>query len=252
MRIALLPLLAAACSPVVAEVPVQRYALVGSFPHDSSAYTQGLFFHRGALYESTGVEGRSAVRKVRLDTGEVLAAAQLPADQFGEGSVGWGDQIISITWQEGVGHRWDAATLRHLGSFRYPGEGWGLTQDGANLIMSDGTSYLRFLDPATFEERERVQVTVDGKPLTQINELEYVRGEILANVWMTDRIARIDPNSGAVTGWIDLTGIAASDRPAITDAVLNGIAYDAASDRLFVTGKLWPKLYEIKLAPAGR
>jgi glutamine cyclotransferase len=254
-RAALLILLVTACSapveaPRAAPVPVQSYEVVATYPHDPRAFTQGLFFRDGFLYESTGLEGRSTLRKVRLEDGKVLQMAAIPPDQFGEGSTDWGDEIVSITWQSGVGYRWDRATLKPTASFRYPGEGWGLTQDGQSLIMSDGTAWLRFLDPMTFKEKRRIQVTADGFPVTELNELEWVKGEIFANVWQTDRVARIDPETGRVTAWIDFSGL---DRLALRgspDDVLNGIAYDAKGDRLFVTGKRWPKLFEVKLKPA--
>ena len=240
----------ALATPVPAAVPVQSYQVQRTYPHDPGAFTQGLFIRDGILYESTGQEGESTVRKVRLEDGKVLQSVSLPPSQFGEGSTDWGKEIISLTWRSGVGYRWDRATLKPLGSFRYPGEGWGLTQDGRNLILSDGTATLRFLDPATFKERRRVRVTANGKPVTQINELEWVKGEILANIWQTDLIARIDPQSGAVKGWIDLSGLNRLAGGDSVDNVLNGIAYDAKNDRLFVTGKRWSKLFEIKLKPA--
>jgi glutamine cyclotransferase len=163
--------------------------------------------------------------------------------------VNWGQELISITWQSGKGFRWDRETFRKLGEFSYPGEGWGLTQNGRELIMSDGTPELRFLDPGTFRERRRVRVTYNGRPLPSLNELEWVKGEIFANVWQTEIIARIDPDSGKVTGIIDLRGLQVQTGRSGPDDVLNGIAYDAKADRLFVTGKRWPKLYEIKLTP---
>jgi len=266
MRTALLALLLTACqaapSPPQAstastlgqEPAVSGYRVVATYPHDPKAFTQGLFFLDGQLYESTGQIGRSTIRRVEIDTGRVAQSVPIPAGQFGEGIVDWGDQIISITWQDGIGHRWDRATLRQLGSFRYPGEGWGLTRTASEIIMSDGTAELRFLDPATLQEKRRVRVTANGRPIDQLNELEFVPGpnggEVLANVWMTPRIARIDPATGNVTGWIDLAPLVGETSGGDPDAVLNGIAYDAARDRLFVTGKNWPRLYEIDLVPA--
>lgn len=226
--------------------PVYDYRIVATYPHDSSAYTQGLFWLDGHLYESTGQVGRSTIRRVRLEDGSVLQSVPIPPGQFGEGIVNWGGEIVSITWTDGVGYRWDRRTLRRLGEWRYPGEGWGLTQNGRELIMSDGTAELRFLDPATLAERRRIPVTINGQPLARLNELEWVNGEIFANVWMTGFIARIDPASGSVTGVIDLRPLAVENN-AVEDNVLNGIAYDAARDRLFVTGKNWPRLYEIDL-----
>jgi glutamine cyclotransferase len=250
MRPALALVLALPGCAAAAEVPTQGYELVRTYPHDPSAFTQGLFFRDGILYESTGLHGQSTIRKVRLADGKVLQSTSIPPNQFGEGSTDWGKEIVSLTWQDGVGYRWDRATLKPIGSFRYSGEGWGLTSDGKSLILSDGTASLRFLDPTTFKEQRRIQVTADGQPVAQLNELEWVNGEILANVWQSSRIARIDPTTGAVKAWIDLTGLerlAGGDR---IDNVLNGIAYDARQKRLFVTGKRWPKIFEIKLKPA--
>ncbi|HEX8215624.1 MAG TPA: glutaminyl-peptide cyclotransferase, partial [Allosphingosinicella sp.] len=219
-----------------AEVPVQRYELVRTYPHDPAAYTQGLFFRDGILYESTGIQGRSTIRKVRLADGKVLQSASVPASEFGEGSTDWGNEIVSVTWLNGIGYRWDRRTLRRTATFRYPGEGWGLTHDGRNLILSDGTPWLRFLDPRTFAERRRVQVTADGRPVPYLNELEWVNGELLANIWQTNRIARIDPRTGVVKAWIDLTGLDRLAGMSGRDNVLNGIAWDAKANRLFVTG----------------
>jgi glutamine cyclotransferase len=231
-----------------AEAPVWGYTVVKEYPHDPNAFTQGLFWLDGHLWESTGLVGRSTIRKVRLEDGKVLQSAPIPPGRFGEGIAPWGKEIIGLTWQHGEAYRWDRATFRRTGSFSYRGEGWGLTQNGRELIMSDGTAELRFLDPATFKERRRVTVTAGGRPVTRLNELEWVKGEIFANVWMTPVVARIDPRTGNVTGWIDL-------RPLVGqwagngDAVLNGIAWDSAKDRLFVTGKNWPRLFEIRLTP---
>ena len=234
------------------QTPVYSYRVAAAFPHDPGAFTQGLLWLDGHLYESTGQIGQSTIRRVNLETGEVLQSVSIPPGLFGEGIVNWGDQLISITWQSGVGYRWDRASFRRLGLWRYEGEGWGLTQNGREIIMSDGTHELRFLDPATLEERRRLAVTENGVPVPRLNELEWVNGEIFANVWMTPMIARIDPASGNVTGWIDLTALAIENGGG-SDNVLNGIAYDAQRDRLFVTGKYWPRLYEIDLVPpAGR
>ena len=256
-RFSVLFLALAACSAVPAadttpaEPPVQGYRIEAAYPHDAGAFTQGLFYLDGNLYESTGLHGRSTIRRVRIDDGAVLQSISLPREVFGEGIVNWGREIISITWQNGIGYRWDRASLRRIGEFRYPGEGWGLTQDGTHIIMSDGTPFLRFLDPATLREVRRIEVTSGGWRVPRLNELEYVRGEIYANVWQTDRIARIDPATGQVRSWIDLSGLAASIPGRQDDDVLNGIAFDEARDRLFVTGKNWPHLFEIELsAPA--
>lgn len=229
------------------EPPIEPAQLVAAYPHDSAAFTQGLFFHDGRLFESTGQQGRSAIREVDLATGKVKREVRLPAEYFGEGSTGWGGTIVSLTWQHGTGFRWDRETFRKLGEFSYPGEGWGLTQDGESLILSDGTSELRFLDPSTFAERRRVRVTWRGQPVAQLNELEYVRGEVLANIWHSELIVRIDPASGAIKGVIDLREIAATVPVADSESVLNGIAYDARAGKLYVTGKRWPQLFEIAL-----
>jgi glutamine cyclotransferase len=228
---------------------IYGYRIVHTYPHDPRAFTQGLFYLDGRLYESTGQVGQSTIRNVHFEDGRVLQSVPIPPGLFGEGIVNFGNEIVSITWQGGNGYRWDLATLRQTGEWHYSGEGWGLTQNGTDIIMSDGTSAIRFLDPVTLNERRRITVTLQGVELTELNELEWVNGEIYANIWQTPRIARIDPASGRVTGIIDLSGIA-SENTASPDAVLNGIAYDRQGDRLFVTGKLWPRLYEIDLVPA--
>jgi glutamine cyclotransferase len=227
------------------------YRIVNTFPHDRNAFTQGLFYLNGNLYESTGQVGQSTIRRVHFEDGRVLQSMPIPPGLFGEGIVNFGNEIVSITWQGGNGYRWDLGTLRRTGEWHYEGEGWGLTQNGTDIIMSDGTSAIRFLDPVTLAERRRITVTIQGTELTELNELEWVNGEIYANIWQTPRIARIDPNTGRVTGVIDLSGIA-NENTTSRDAVLNGIAFDAQHNRLFVTGKLWPRLYEIQLVPAGR
>jgi glutamine cyclotransferase len=235
--------LASACA---AQPPAYGYKIVRTYPHDPGAFTQGLFILDGHLYESTGQIGQSTIRKVRIQDGRVLKSVNIPAGLFGEGIVNWGRQIDSVTWQGGAGFRWDRDSLKMIGRFSYPGEGWGLTQDGKNIILSDGTPALRFLDPATMRERKRVAVTVNGKPLGNLNELEWVKGEVFANVWQTNVIARIDPDSGKVTGVIDFSGLPETANRRNPDAVLNGIAYDGKSGRLFVTGKNWPYVFEIK------
>lgn len=232
-----------------AEPPVQSYRIVRAYPHDPGAFTQGLVWLDGRLWESTGLVGASTIREVDLDTGRVLRSVDIPPGLFGEGLVNWGDELRSVTWQDGVGFRWDRRTFRQTGRWSYSHEGWGLTQDGRHIIMSDGTPTLRFLDPAAMREVRRIAVTSAGQPVARLNELEYVNGEIFANVWMSSRIARIDPRSGRVLAWIDLAQLAA-ETGAHEDNVLNGIAYDAQRDRLFVTGKNWPRLYEIDLLPA--
>jgi glutamine cyclotransferase len=228
--------------------PVYGYEVVREYPHDPEAFTQGLIFRDGFLFESTGQLGRSTLRKVRLETGEVIQRHALANDIFGEGLTVWGSQLIQLTWVTNIGFVYDLATFKELQRFNYAGEGWGITEDGRRLIMSDGTANLRFLDPSTFQEQSRMNVRDHNGSVDDLNELEFVKGSVYANVWMTERIAIISPDNGRVTAWVDLAGL----RPrqgAPADDVLNGIAYDAAGDRLFVTGKLWPKLFEIRLKP---
>jgi len=233
-----------------ASAPLAHYRVVHVFPHDPDAFTQGLVYLDGFLYEGTGLNGRSSIRKVRLENGEVLQIQRLDPQYFGEGIAIFDNSLFELTWQAEIGFVYDRNSFERTGTFSYKGEGWGLTQDGRRLIMSDGTSYLRFIDPATRKELSRVQVRDGGRPVERLNELEYVKGEVLANVWQTDRIARISPKTGQVLGWIDLSGLLSPREAQTVEAgggVLNGIAYDAQQDRLFVTGKLWPKLFEIKV-----
>lgn len=222
------------------------YRVVNTYPHDPQAFTQGLVYRDGFLYESTGLNNQSSLRRVRLETGEVIQRRQVDAQHFAEGLADWGGKLIQLTWQSNVGFVYDLVTFNPERTFPYAGEGWGLTHDDKRLIMSDGSSSLRFLDPTTLAETGRLTVTDRGLPVENLNELEMVRGEIYANIWQTDRIARIAPASGRVTGWIDLSGLLPPADQAHVD-VLNGIAYDVEHDRLFVTGKLWPKLFEITL-----
>jgi glutamine cyclotransferase len=226
------------------------YKVLHTYPHDSSAYTQGLIYLDGHLYESTGLNGRSSLRMVDLETGRALQSAPVPSQYFAEGLTNWGSTLIQLTWQSHIAFVYDRFSFRLLRTFHYDGEGWGLTQDGKNLILSDGSATLRFLDPATFQVARSIVVNDQGSPINQLNELEYVHGEIYANVWHTDRIARIAPSTGKVLGWIDLSGLLPADQHPDPEAVLNGIAYDAEHDRLFVTGKLWPELFEIRIIPA--
>jgi glutamine cyclotransferase len=231
-----------------AAIPVYGYRVVHTYPHDLNAFTEGLFYLNGYLYESTGLPGHSSVRKVKLTTGQVLQRASLPAAIFGEGITSWDQRLIGLTWKDQVGFVLDLDSFDTKGQFGYPGEGWGLTHNERELVMSDGTADIRFLDPKTLIETHRIHVTAQGRPVDQLNELEWVEGEIYANVWQTDRIARIDPLTGNVVGWIDLAGLLPkADFIADHTDVLNGIAYDAAAKRLFVTGKMWPKLFEITL-----
>ncbi len=232
-------------------VPVFTYHIVNIYPHDRTAFTQGLQYVDGVLYEGTGLEGQSTIRKVKLETGQVLQQRRVDSRYFGEGIVVWKKSLIQLTYTTGIGFVYDLATFDRLKAFNYTGEGWGLTQDGKRLIMSDGSSSLRFLDPVTLKETGRLQVKDGARPVSNLNELEFVKGEILANVWQTNRIARISPQTGRVTGWVDLSGLLDPHDAAGVD-VLNGIAYDAAGDRLFVTGKLWPKLFEIRIVGRGR
>lgn len=241
---------AASPPPSAAAQPaIYGYQVLNVFPHDPTAFTQGLVYQDGIFYEGTGLRGQSTLRRVDPATGEVLQGVRLPDQYFGEGIAVLGDRLYQLTWQENTGFIYDKASFELLGTWNYAGEGWGLTTDGQRLIMSDGSHELRFLDPVTMQELGRVAVLDgDGLPVTRLNELEWVEGEVWANVWQTDRIARIDPASGRLLGWIDLTGLLpAEDRAAQRVDVLNGIAYDAARDRVFVTGKWWPKLFEIQV-----
>jgi glutamine cyclotransferase len=244
------PAASAAAASVAAPAPkLYGYQVVNTFPHDRAAFTQGLVFLDGALLETTGLNGQSSLRRVELETGRVLRRVDLPAQYFGEGMTVAGQKIYQVTWQNRIGFVYDLGTFAAERTFRYDGEGWGLATDGLALILSDGTDTLRWLDPATFQVTRTVSVTNAGRPLAQLNELEWVRGEIFANVWQTDTVARIDPASGRVTGIIDFSGLLTpAERTGDVD-VLNGIAYDAAGDRLFVTGKNWPKLFEVRLVP---
>jgi glutaminyl-peptide cyclotransferase len=233
-----------------ARLPVFGYTVQRTYPHDPKAFTQGLQFLDGDLYEGTGLNGRSSIRRVRLETGEVLRERAVPEEYFGEGIVVWKSELIELTWRSEVAFVYDRATFAPKRTLKYAGEGWGLTHDGTSLIMSDGSAELRVLDPATFAERRRIKVTAAGAPVINLNELEFVKGEIFANIWQTDTIARISPATGQVTGWIDLRGLLTAAESRGVD-VLNGIAYDAAHDRLLVTGKLWPKIFEITLVKRG-
>lgn len=228
--------------------PVAGYQVVKIYPHDRQAFTQGLVYHDGFLYEGTGLAGQSALRKVRLENGEVVQQHRLEPHYFGEGIAVWDNTIAQLTWQSEIGFVYDRATFKPVRTFRYTGEGWGLTHDGKRLIMSDGSDTLRFLDPGSQKETGRLTVRDGARAVPHLNELEFIRGEIYANVWQTERIARISPRTGQVVGWIDLAGLLdPRDRPGVD--VMNGIAYDAVGDRLFVTGKLWPKLFEVRIKP---
>jgi glutamine cyclotransferase len=228
-------------------VPVYTGKVVHTYPHDRGAYTQGLVFDGGFLYEGTGLLGQSTLRRVELETGTVLKSRALSPQYFGEGVTICGDRIVQLTWRSQLGFVYDKNGFDLLREFTYPTEGWGITGDGRRLIMSDGSAKLYFLDPEDFKVTGSIEVQDGGQAVSGLNELEYIRGEIYANVWLTDRIVRIAPETGKVTGWIELAGLLPpEDRTEPVD-VLNGIAYDAGNDRIFVTGKLWPKLFEIEL-----
>jgi glutamine cyclotransferase len=230
---------------------LMTYEVVQAYPHDPGSFTQGLILEDGVFYESAGLYGESSLRKVALETGEALQQVDLPGMYFAEGLTDWNDTLIQLTWQEHVGFVYDKESFAQVGTFEVATEGWGLTQDGERLIMSDGTANLYFLDPETFAVLDSVTVTDQGQEIVNLNELEWVNGEVFANIWQTDSIVRIDPETGKVLGWIDLSGLLPPEERSPETNVLNGIAYDPEANRLFVTGKLWPKLYEIRLVPVG-
>lgn len=234
---------------IVSREPIYTYRVVNSWPHDRAAFTQGLVFYEGALYESTGLNGASSLRQVDLKTGEVLKKVDVPQQYFAEGMTIFQGKIFQLTWLHHKGFIYDLNTFERQGEFHYDGEGWGLTHDDQFLIMSDGTNQIRFLDPVDFKTKRVISVYHKKRPLMWLNELEYIKGEIYANVWQTDRLVRINPNSGKILGWIDLSGLLTAEGQGGQENVLNGIAYDEAGDRLFVTGKRWPKLFEIQLSP---
>lgn len=246
--LALFALLFSAALLQAAEVVSYGYRVVNVYPHDDNAFTQGLIYRDGELLESTGQYGSSSIRRVSLTTGAVLGKRALPDRYFGEGIVDWENRLISVTWHAGEGFVFDLDNFEQLATFKYVGEGWGLTRNDTHIIMSDGTDRLRFLDPHDFSEQASLRVSLRGRPLRNINELEWIEGSIFANVWQTNWIIRIDPESGAVTGLVNLSGLLpdADRKPGHTD-VLNGIAYDAEEKRIFVTGKNWPRLFEIAL-----
>ncbi len=228
--------------------PLQKkYRVINTYPHDPSASTQGLLFHNGDLYESTGGWGTSSLRQVELKTGKVLQMRSLPAQYFGEGLALWKDRLIQVTWQSGTGFVYDLETFELLESFSYPGEGWGLCRDDQGLILSDGSNILRRLDPATFQETGRIVVYYEGRPMRGLNELEYIAEEVWANVYPTEDMVRIDPRTGHVLSRMDLSGILGPRRRISAEAVANGIAYDESTQRIFITGKLWPLLFEIQV-----
>ena len=233
--------------PANGPVPKYGFQIVNIYAHDSNAFTQGLILMDGKLLESTGQEGSSSLRRVELETGKILNKVDVPVPYFAEGIAVLNGKVYQLTWQHHLGFVYDAQTFQRLGQFNYTGEGWGLTTDGQSLILSDGSNRIRFIDPTSFELKRSINVLDDKTPVNELNELEYVQGEIYANVWHDNRIATIDPQSGRVTSWIDLTGLMPAGELNDPEAVLNGIAYDQGSNRLFVTGKLWPRLFEIKV-----
>ena len=222
------------------------FHVAACYPHDPRAFTQGLFFHNGALYESTGQVGESSIRRVDLKSGKVEQSATVPPPFFGEGSVQWKDEIISLSWRAGVGFRWSLNDFSERSRFTYDGEGWGLTRNASHLIMSDGTSELRFINPSNFTEKHRITVKANGRPIARLNELEWVDGALLANIWMSNQIVRIDPQSGAITSVINLKPLSDAVNSDGFNNVLNGIAWDEKGKRLFVTGKRWPWLFELR------
>jgi glutamine cyclotransferase len=229
--------------------PEYTFKIIRVFPHDPTAYTQGLAYRDGFLYEGTGLNGRSSLRKVDVESGKVLQRVDLKPEFFGEGITLFKNEIVQLTWKSQTGFIYNLSDFRLLRQFSYSGEGWGLATNGKDIFMSDGTAEIRVLDGSTLQEKRRFTVRDGSTSVTELNELEWVHGEILANVWQTDRIARISPQNGRVVGWIDLTGILSPVYRQERDAVLNGIAYDSRGNRLFVTGKLWPSIFEIQLVP---
>jgi glutaminyl-peptide cyclotransferase len=242
---------------VIPDSRVARFSVVKSWPHDPGAFTQGLEFEKGRLYEGTGGEGKSTLREVALETGDVVRMATLKPEEFGEGITVMGDRIYQLTWKSRKGFVYDLRTFKPVSGFTYDGEGWGLTNDGSSLIMSNGTDTLYWRDPKTFAVLRSVAVRDGSRPVSQLNELEWVNGEVFANVWQTDSIVRINPQSGAVVGWVNLRGLfSASDRgrylsPTQATDVLNGIAWDDSTRRLLVTGKWWPRIYQITIDSTG-
>jgi glutamine cyclotransferase len=249
LALCLLPYLAAAFA---AAQTTDTYQIVHTYPHDAHAFTQGLVYVDGHLYESTGLKGQSSLRMEDVETGRILQFQDVPSQYFAEGLTNWGSTLIQLTWQNHIALVYDRATFHLLRTLPQSFEGWGLTQDDKSLILSDGSATLHFLDPETLRELRSVTVKDHGVPVTKLNELEFIHGEIYANIWYSERIARISPATGKVLGWIDLSGLLPKEQRSSPEAVLNGIAYDAEHDRLFVTGKLWPKLFEIKILPENQ
>lgn len=249
LRLAHIALIAAVFQLSCIAAPIASYKVISKLPHSTASYTEGLIYLDGLFYEGTGLKGRSAVMAIQPETGKVVQQLNLPEQYFGEGIVDWGPNLYEWTWQSHVCFVYDRFTLRLIKQLPYTGEGWGMTRNRKEIITSDGTDTLRFRNPDTFEESRHIIVREGTKTISLLNELEFVKGEIYANVWHSDRIARISPRDGHVLGWIDLTGILPSDQRVNDESVLNGIAYDAQHDRLFVTGKQWPTIFEIRLVP---
>jgi len=233
--------------PTSKSVPEYKVRIKNTYPHDTGAFTEGLLFRDGFLYESTGINGRSGIRKVELQTGRVVQKHDLPECHFGEGLADWGDSLVQLTWRSGKGFVYDFVSFELKSEFSYTGEGWGITSDGKNLIMSDGTNRLKFLDPTTFQPERTIAVHSAGRAIHYLNELEYINGEIFSNVWMTDSIVIISPRTGEVTGWVDLSDLRKQFPKDTKAEELNGIAWDREKKRLFVTGKNWPMLFEVEL-----
>jgi len=231
--------------------PVDGYKVIAKYPHSTGSYTEGFFYLNGLFYEGTGMKGRSALMAIDPATGKVRQRVDLPAQYFGEGIVDWGPNLYEWTWQSHVCFVYDRFSLRLVKQFSYTGEGWGMTRTAKEIITSDGTATLRFRDPETFREKRHIVVKDEGKPVEQLNELEFIKGEIYANVWHSERIARISPKDGHVIAWVDLMGILPESEKVDSESVLNGIAYDTVHDRIFVTGKQWPAVFEIEIVPSG-
>ncbi len=244
-------LLLAACAQVAAEVPVYGYKIVHAYPHDTGAFTEGLFWHDGHMYESTGEVGRSSIRQVDLATGEVTRINHLKPPYYGEGIIALDGKLYQLTWKAGKGFIYSFPGLKKTGSFDYEGQGWGMTTDGTSLYMSDGTPVIRVLNPKTLKVTRRIEITLNGRKLRRINELEWVDGKLWANIWLTMALVRIDPATGKVDRIVNLDGLQPAPGETVdpANAVANGIAWDAEGKRLFVTGKHWPHLYQIELVP---
>jgi glutaminyl-peptide cyclotransferase len=235
-----------------AAAPTLSYKVVARYPHSTDSYTEGFLYLNGLFYEGTGIAGHSALLAIEPETGKAVQKRDMPPEYFGEGIVDWGSNIYQWTWQHHICFVYDRFSLRTVKQFSYTGEGWGMTRTAKEIITSDGSATLRFRDPATFKETHHILVKDGTKTIDQLNELEFIKGEIYANVWHSDLVARISPRDGHVIAWIDLSGLLPDDQKINAESVLNGIAYDAQHDRLFVTGKQWPAVFEIKVVPLGR